>query len=197
MKLAELDLLKVGHTIQLAGAIYRDQGDTYLLYFPDERAVASTGAPRNMEELEMSLEEWTIFIRQTDLLETVVSVREIDGTFGKAILRKSQRQIENTVSWAVYRRDKYRCQYCYKDDVPLTVDHLILWEEGGPSVEANLLSSCRKCNKTRGNLLYVDWLQHPYYRKVCIALPPDIVQRNLQLVNTLDKIPYRIQQRSR
>lgn len=198
MKLAELDLLEVGHTIQLAGAIYRFKDEaTYLLWFPDEKGSRSQSCSHTTEELEMNLEEWTTFIQQTDVLNTMVKVREADGSIGKAILRKSQRQIDNAVSWTVYRRDKYHCQYCYKNDVPLTVDHLILWEEGGPSIEANLLSSCRKCNKTRGNLPYSEWLQHPYYRKMCIALPQEIVDRNFQLIDTLGKIPYRIQQRSR
>jgi 5-methylcytosine-specific restriction endonuclease McrA len=36
----------------------------------------------------------------------------------------------------------------------------------GASVEDNLITACRKCNKTRGNMLYEDWLNSDYYKKV-------------------------------
>ena len=74
-----------------------------------------------------------------------------DGTLTKAILRKTARQIEASVSWQVWRRDGCRCRYCGRDNVPLTVDHLVRWEEGGPSTEENLVSSCKKCNQSQGD----------------------------------------------
>ena len=58
----------------------------------------------------------------------------------KAVIRKCQRNIEQGVSWNVFRRDGYACRYCGNKEVPLTVDHLVLWEESGPSTEANLVS---------------------------------------------------------
>src|ERR1043166_4967941 len=109
MRLGEVDLLKFGHTIQMAGAVYIGEGKVILALFPDE--VGKTeGLP--VETLDMDLDDWTQFLRQTDLLETEILTRSSDGTLAKAIVRKSQRQISQGVSWAVYKRDGYRCRYC-------------------------------------------------------------------------------------
>lgn len=206
MRLADVDLLKFGHTTQLAGAVYAGEGRLWLAMFPDEHGEVSDeasftskayGPPFEINTLNMNLEEWVCFLEQTDTLATEVLARGADGTPAKAIVRKSQRQISQGVSWAVYRRADYKCEYCGADDVPLTVDHLVLWEQGGPSVEANLSSACRKCNKTRGNLEYAAWLQSPYYLKVSRRLDPRVRAENERRLTTLDGISRVQQQRSR
>jgi len=190
-KFEDLDLLKVGHTIQLTGAVYSGEGKTFIMMFPEDQ-----GDDNEKVELDLSLDEWKTFIRQTDLLEVEAVVKDKEG-LGKAILRKSTRQIEQGVSWAVYRRDNYTCRYCGANDIPLTVDHLVLWEEGGPSIEDNLVAADRRCNKTRGNLPYAQWLEHPYYKKVSKALTEEQRVANRQLLETLPAIPRRPHQRSR
>jgi 5-methylcytosine-specific restriction endonuclease McrA len=80
----------------------------------------------------------------------------------------------------------------------MTVDHApITWEDGGPSIEANLVTACRKCNKTRSNTSYKDWLNHPYYKKVSQNLSPEILEANNNILATLNDIPVRLHQRSR
>ena len=49
----------------------------------------------------------------------------------------------------------------------MTVDHIVLWSEGGQSVPDNLITSCAKCNHTRGKMPYNDWLSSAYYKKIC------------------------------
>jgi 5-methylcytosine-specific restriction endonuclease McrA len=120
-----------------------------------------------------------------------------DGKLAKIVIRKSTRQIEQGVSWAVFRRDKYKCRYCGKDDVPLTVDHLVLWEDGGPSIEENLVACCRKCNKTRGSMQYEKWLSSDYMKKLGENLTEDEKWANVLLVSTLHKIPRRYHTRGR
>ncbi len=191
MRFQDLDLYQVGNTIQLVGAIYQGQGRSLLCYFPEE----DDGSPT--EHLDMSSEQWKVFLRQTDLLETEILEKAEDGTLTKAILRKSQRQIETGVQWRVFRRDNYRCRYCGKDDVPLTVDHLVLWEAGGPTIEENLVSACRRCNKTRGNTSYADWLRNPYYLKASRNLTPEVRAANETLLGTLSQIPRQRIVRSR
>jgi hypothetical protein len=191
MKLADLDLLQFGHTIQMAGAIYQDANRSYVLMFPEDR----NDLP--LETLELTREEWEQVIKQTDLLETEVLAKASDGTLAKVVIRKSTRQIEQNVSWRVYQRDSYACRYCGITGVPLTVDHLILWEEGGPSIVSNLVAADRKCNKIRGNTPYPEWLQSDYYRKVSRKLSPEVRAANEALVATLDAIPRRLHQRSR
>jgi hypothetical protein len=145
----------------------------------------------------MGLEDWKKFMRQVDLKETEVLREGPDRKLRKAVVRKCQRIIDNRVSWQVYKRDGYRCRYCGRDGLPLTVDHLVLWEEGGPSIEENLLTACRKCNKTRGSLPYADWLQHPKYLEVSENLPADVVTANQVVATTLDNIPRVYSERSR
>lgn len=143
-------------------------------------------------ELNMDSDEWAHFLRQTDLMEIEILAKDKSGGLVKAVARKSNRQIDQNVSWRVFKRDVYACRYCGKDDVPLTVDHLVRWEEGGPSTEENLLSSCRKCNRTRGNQSYDDWLRSAYYGKVSMGLAPDVREANVVVASTLDSIPRKI-----
>jgi 5-methylcytosine-specific restriction endonuclease McrA len=189
--LGDINLLSVGNTIQLTGAIWEGEGRAYLCYLPDHDPETA------LHHLPMSTEEWVRFLRQTDFLETEVLAKAKDGSLTKAILRKSQRQIDQIIQWKVWKRDAFRCRYCANADVPLTVDHLVLWEEGGPTIEGNLVASCRKCDKSRGNLQYADWLRMPFYRRVSAELTEEARQANAALVGTLDAIPRRYHVHSR
>jgi hypothetical protein len=183
MKFSDLNLLSIGNSIGMVGAIYSGEGQTILCYFPGE------GHEPPVDTLEMTLDEWQRFLLQTDTLETEVSARAADGTVSKAILRKSQRTIDASVSWRVFKRAGYRCEYCGNDNAPLTVDHLVRWEEGGPSIEANLVAADKRCNKTRGNMSYAQWLESPFYKKVSAALSEEKRAANRRLLETLDAIP--------
>lgn len=174
MNIKGIDLLKFGNEYQISGVIFNHGDNNAHLYLPGE------------EEGSLSLEDWQTLIQQTDLLEV-----EVEGPLDKvkkALARKTARQIEQNISWAVYRRDDYSCRYCGKDDVPLTVDHLVLWEKGGPSIMENLVTSCKKCNRTRGNTEYADWLDTDYYKKVASKLDADTILANWNLSATLSNI---------
>lgn len=190
--LDDLNILDVGNKIQLTGAIYSDDTTDYLFYFPGEQDHA-----RLTSILEMNIEEWERFVRQTDLLETEVLMRDKDGKIAKALLRKSTRMIEQEVSWKVFRRDNYACRYCGTTTAPLTVDHLVLWEKGGPSIEANLISACKKCNRVRGNMEYADWLKSESFKARSKNLSAAVREENEKLLASLSSIPIRVHQRSR
>lgn len=191
--LKDINLLSIGNTIQMVGAVYAGEGKAYLCLFPEDHDAKELP----LESLEMDTEDWKSFIRQTDLMETEVLAKASDGQLVKTLLRKSNRQIEQGVSWNCFRRDGYSCRYCGNFRVPLTVDHLVRWEEGGPSIEANLLSACRKCNKIRGDKHYGDWLKDPYYLRVSRALTPEIRIANEDILGTLDAIPRKLHVASR
>ncbi len=200
MNFKDINLLSIGNTVQMTGAVFAGEGKTMLVMFPGEHDDAELAeASDTIDVVEMTSEDWVAFLRQTDTLEVEALCKGAGagGGVGKAVIRKSQRQVDQHVSWRVFRRDGYRCRYCGQNDVPLTVDHLVLWEEGGPTTEANLLSSCRRCNKTRGNLEFVQWLAHPYYRKVAANLDPVTREDNARLVGTLAAIPRHAHVRSR
>ena len=184
-KLADFDILAIGNTIQLAGAIYTDANGTYLVPFPDEHDAVE----KPVTVLAMNQTDWTAFNLQTDHLSVEMLAPNEDGKIVKSVVRKSQRQIDQGVSWAVYKRDGYRCRYCAIEGVPMTVDHLVLYEEGGPATVENLVTACRKCNKTRGNLSYAAWLKHPHYKKVSVNLIEFARIQNEKVADTLHLIP--------
>ncbi len=207
MKLSALDIYAIGDTIQMAGAVYASRDHLFLCMFPgeisgtlaiDDKPIAYTqDDKRILKVLDMSTDDWKKFLFQTDVLEKEIIAKSSDGTLAKAIVRKSQRLVDNIMQWKVFKRDGYACRYCGKDDVPLTVDHLVLWEEGGPSVPENLNSCCKRDNKIRGNLPYEDWLTHPHYVQVSRNLRPDVFEANRALVATLAAIPRYVSARSR
>ncbi len=208
MKLDDLDIQDIGGAIQLAGAIWASGDTVYLIPLPDAltqaqkvfleppvkgRRVGPNGTihtdPVNI--LDMNLVDWQRFIQQTDLrlVEVKAAHPEDAQKTVRALVRKCERQISQRVSWAVFKRDGYRCRYCAADSVPLTVDHVVLWEDGGPSIEENLVACCKKCNKTRANTPYPQWLKSSYYRKVSRNLIMVASSANEALVSKLDTIP--------
>ncbi len=187
-----LNLLDFGNKILLGGAVYSGNGVNYVCLFPDDATLED-----EFNILNLTSEDWKKVIRQSDLIETEILEQAADGKLTKAIVRKTTRVIEQGLSWKVYKRDDYHCRYCGKDGIPMTVDHAVLWEKGGPSIEKNLITACRKCNKKRGNTEYEDWLSHPYYLQVSKNLTDEGRDMNERVVLTLDEIPIRVHTRSR
>jgi hypothetical protein len=171
--LEDLDILDIGNTIQIGGAIWTGNGKVYLVPLPDE----DMGGGQVL--LRMDSAQFERFLNQTDVLD----VRGPD----KAILRKSQRQIDQVIAWEVFDRDGYRCRYCDRK-APLTVDHVILWEQGGATVRGNLISACRRCNKLRGSMEYADWLKSKEYRMVSAGLTMAAHLINSLVVDELDRL---------
>jgi len=163
----DLNLLEVGNTLEIIGVVYGTDRRNIIIMLPDEGLIAP------VEVMNPTIEEWQQIVRQSDM-------KEIEGMDRdkKIILRKSTRQIEQKIMWEVYRRDEYTCRYCGVTDRPLTVDHVVLWEEMGPSIPLNLISSCKKCNSKRGNMQYEDWLQSPQYLSQIPKIPVNFIAAN-------------------
>jgi 5-methylcytosine-specific restriction endonuclease McrA len=51
----------------------------------------------------------------------------------------------------VLRRDLYRCGYCGRGDLPLTIDHILPKAKGGEDSWENLVSACTVCNNKKGD----------------------------------------------
>ena len=194
---SDAELREVGHTIALGGAVYLSESKVYLCLLPGDAAAFAHVPPAQHAVLAMTTPEWEAFFRATDLLETPVWSKTADGSLAKIIARKSQRQIDQDVAWRVFRRDQYQCRYCGRNDVALTVDHLVCWEDGGPTSVDNLVAACRRCNHTRGRLAYGEWLRSKAYRRTSAALTAEIRQANADLALTLDAIPRTFHVRSR
>lgn len=184
MEIAEgIDLLDVGHEVQTVGVILQGKGRTALVMYPDEQL------GMQLTQVYLTVEQWRALLEQSDFQNREVEVVEQDGSIGKAFLRKSQRTIDASVQWGVWKRDGYACRYCGKDDVPLTIDHLITWEERGPTIAENLVTACRKCNRVRGTMPYEQWLQSDHYRSVSASLTESERDANASLVAGLSSIP--------
>lgn len=156
---------RFGNEIEIAGLILQGHGHTFALLFDkvvDEKIT---------DIKKLSHEEWKELLYQLDTLE--IEVLDPTNKNEKVIVRKSQRSVELDTNWNVFRRDGFACRYCGSNKTPCTIDHVVTWESLGATVEDNLLTSCRKCNKTRGNMLFDDWLESDYYKKV-MSLNRDI-----------------------
>lgn len=190
-KFDDVDLLEFGNNLEIQGMIFGNGKKNYFVPFESD-ALDNT----ELFLLKLNEEEYKKLIFQLDTLETLVNVVDERGKLQKIAFRKSQRQIDNNIQWNVFRRDNYTCQYCGKNNIPLTVDHIITWENMGQTVEDNLISSCKKCNKTRGNMEFGDWLESEYYKKVNKGLDP-LDFRNRQKFSDAKLLPLRENKRSR
>lgn len=50
----------------------------------------------------------------------------------------------------VFRRDNYTCQYCGKQNLDLTVDHVTPRHLGGQHIWDNVVTACSSCNTRKG-----------------------------------------------
>jgi hypothetical protein len=199
----DFPLDRVGIDCHLVGAVWEQRGASYLVKFPGvssgvkQPTEEDQHLPAALEVVEPTLEDWQDLLRQSDTVETEVLSKDENGVLYKAVVRKAEHQVSKNVSWRVFKRDGYACRYCGDDDTPLTVDHLILWENGGPDTEANLVAACKQCNKARGNTSYEDWLNDWKYTKVSKNLTQAQRYRNRALALTLENIPLKIKTRKR
>lgn len=173
MRFEDLDLLAFGNTSTLAGVVY-EGNPTVLLWLPD----TDSGVDEIPQIADMTNEDWKAFIQQSDDVNVLAGIP-------KAIMRKSLRAIDQNITWQVYKRDGYACRYCSRDGIPLSVDHIDLWENCGATVAENLLTACKRCNKLRGNMEYADWLKSPAYKQVSSGIDPVVEVANQDVLTTL------------
>ncbi len=202
------DISRIGQDLGFGGFILSNGTEFYLIPLPEEvesirqnlgyiveGAMPARCEPSSEEIAEAVKDACDIVIDtrngvlekiffQTDVVET--SVIDPDNYPQRIIVRKSQRQMDSKVQWDVFRRDNFVCRYCGANNVPLTVDHIMTWESGGPTIVENLVSACKKCNKTRGNTAYGDWLESDYYKKVSNSLPLPVLTANNNLLIALN-----------
>ena len=187
IKINTIPKLEFGNNYGMRGILFTNRdNESVVVKLPQ-------GPKLDLDKIDMiypTLEEWKELLFQLDVNDT-----EGLSEGEKVILRKSQRNVDKKISWKVFRRDEFKCRYCNIDQVPMTVDHIILWEEGGATVEENLLCSCGKCNKTRGSMQYVDWLKSKYCMDKSLKyLSSDEIKANMDIfikAKTLPRVKVR------
>lgn len=95
-----------------------------------------------------------------------------ESKFRKAIKKRMLKFYEN------------ECIYCGRDDVPLTIDHLVPKSLGGVSYMLNTVPSCQQCNRKK-NDKHPSELNLPEsvlekIRTAQAAMKPDWEERNYQ-----------------
>lgn len=188
MNFSDIPILKIGNDIVLAGAVFQGEGNVYLFPFPGSdleelRNCHWKAVVGSVETVPMTPDDWKALLRQSDLCEVEVT----DGN-AKAVMRKCERIVDSQTSWDCFVRDGFACAYCGAKDKFLTVDHLIPWEQCGPTIPANLLSACKPCNRKRGNTPYDEWIHGDAYYRLAKNLSLARREENERLAGTLSKI---------
>lgn len=179
----DINILQIGNEFQISGLLFSGQGQSFALSLPHKHDDIN----EPISQLKLDQQGLLDFLRQMDLLE--VEMFQNDGSgFVKQIVRKTQRQIDNIMQWQVFDRDNYTCRYCGRKGIPMSVDHIILWEEGGPSIADNMLTACKSCNRDRGSIFYEDWIKSKMYESKSKNLTQQQKNANIMVVLDLPRL---------
>lgn len=100
-----------------------------------------------------------LFLKKAEIITRSDSkeVRTISGSFPwPTVIRLSKfvkvpyRKVVLTRK-NILRRDSFKCAYCGRGDLPLTLDHVIPKARGGDDSWENLVTACIKCNNSKGD----------------------------------------------
>ncbi len=81
----------------------------------------------------------------------------------KSFLSKIDRRLHiASAEWSalrnlVFSRDNYTCCYCGNRGVKLECDHVIPVSKGGGHSPVNLVTACKKCNRSKGGKTLGEW----------------------------------------
>lgn len=132
---------------------------------PDDRSLARLSqAGRGWKSIkDVVLSEW-ILCSDGRLYHPVVA-RAVNRVWdsSRRVAAKFDRRLEIfSDEWAnlrrkIFERDDFTCQYCSDRGVRLECDHVIPVSRGGKTVEANLVTACFPCNRSKGGRPLSDW----------------------------------------
>ncbi len=179
----DINILQLGNDYQISGLIFSGQGKSFITTLPHKHDDVN----EPIEQLDLDYDGMLGLLRQLDILETEIFASDPSG-LTKQIVRKSQRQIDNIMQWQVFKRDNYTCRYCGRSGIPMSVDHIILWEDGGATVVDNLLTACKSCNRDRGRTQFEAWLRSPIYASKSKNLSQGVKNANMAIVLDLPRL---------
>lgn|SRR3990167_832467 len=139
-----------GQLVTLSGVLFQGMGKDILMMLPGQ------DGPQNLEVISPTPEEWSEVIRQS---EDPVFLQLDKDNERKIIIRKARYGISGMVQQQIWMRDGCKCMYCGRKmgEVNLSIDHFMPLELGGANDQSNYLSSCRNCNKKKGDMHPADW----------------------------------------
>jgi hypothetical protein len=137
----------MGNVLSISGLLLEGMGTHVLVLTPGANDMKDFP-----HVIRPTVDEWCELLRISD--DPVIYERGPNNTI-KAIHRKVERAVGGAVQQQVWVRDGFQCMYCFKPmgqpGVVLSIDHWIPIEMGGDEDMSNYLSSCRQCNKLKGN----------------------------------------------
>lgn len=81
----------------------------------------------------------------------------------------------------IFRRDFYKCAYCGRGDLVLTIDHILPKAKGGSDSWENLVCACTACNNKKGD-------RTPMEADMGLIFKPYKPSHILYIKNTVSKI---------
>lgn len=81
----------------------------------------------------------------------------LDWKRHKAHSDRPQANIWSAIRSAIFARDDYTCQYCGDRGKKLECDHVVPVSKGGSHDDANLVTACYGCNRSKGSKLMSEW----------------------------------------
>jgi len=116
---------------------------------------------QNYEPLAISTVKRAIILMFTEKVELVArydgAIHSVSMTLPcpsvirlHSYIRKPYREIPLNRK-NILKRDNHTCQYCGKNNRPMTIDHVIPKSYGGQDTWENLVAACMACNTKKGN----------------------------------------------
>ncbi|MDO8577798.1 MAG: HNH endonuclease [Dehalococcoidales bacterium] len=65
------------------------------------------------------------------------------------MVRRPHRKDRKMTRFEIFKRDRYKCQYCGKESKQLTLDHVMPRFRGGEHTWENVVSACVHCNRIK------------------------------------------------
>jgi len=112
-----------------------------------------------------TLQDGVLINAKMDSVRTPVNlmrVLEIRSGAVRHIPRRDRIKRQKPYRWAetrkrIFARDNFTCTYCNRIDSPLDCDHVVPVSKGGSDDDANLVTACRSCNRSRGSKSVEAW----------------------------------------
>lgn len=152
----------VGSLLRIDGLVVGGGGAQKILMLPGTQKIVSLlgnqqlirGSQFNLQEsAELTLEEWSDWLRRSDDPEILVGLRKI-------FQRKVRYEISGAVQQKIWAADGFACVYCgaQMGKVLMTIDHLVPLELDGKNDPSNYVTACKPCNKDKGSENPDQWL---------------------------------------
>jgi hypothetical protein len=167
---------QIGNVLKLSGLVFSGMGEAYHFVLPSSGNFNIHVAHNPDERL------WAEILKRSDDPIYLKGGK-------KPWLRKAERVVSGFVQQQVWARDNHCCAYCGKSmgDVLMTIDHFIPLEMGGANDTTNYISSCKSCNKDKGDMDPREWCQK---KKLDYELYVEYVRSNGDAMILTNLIPF-------